>query len=486
MHLEPIPRPPGRLLVGNLFDVDADRLIESLGDLARQYGPIYRIEVPGRGSHVIVSGHALVDELCDDSRFDKEVGPGLDALAVNPASRGLFTAETTDPDWRKARNVLLPAFSPGAMRAYYPQMLDVAVQLVQRWERLNPDDAVDVPADMTRLTLDTIALCGFGYRFNSFYRDTPHPFVAAMLGSLEASQARMKELPIQTRLRPGRARRVRADRQVMMETVQRLIEARRASGTVGGVGDLLDRMLTGVDPQSGERLDDANIVAQCITFLIAGHETTSGLLSFALYALLKNPGALARSYDEVDAVLGRDLAVSPTHAQVHQLRYVAQVLDETLRLWPTAPAFTRRPHEDTVIGGKYRLEKGRGAVVLTGVLHRDRHAWGDDPERFDPDRFAPENRANILPNAYKPFGTGQRACIGRRFALQEAALVLGMLLQRFEFIDFADYRLETKQALTIKPSNFQIRIKLRAGRPALTLRTAPGVPGGEQNSPRRD
>ena len=98
----------------------------------------------------------------------------------------MFTSETSDPNWRKAHNVLLPAFSLDAMRSYFPGMLDLAVQLMQKWERLNPDDVVDVPADMTRLTLDTIALCGFNYRFNSFYRDTPHPFVVAMLGVLEA------------------------------------------------------------------------------------------------------------------------------------------------------------------------------------------------------------------------------------------------------------------------------------------------------------
>ena len=462
-RLEPIPHPPGYLLVGNLFDVDADHLIESLADLARRYGPIYRIEVPGRGSRVIVSSHALVDELCDDARFDKKVGPGLETLAANPASRGLFTAETSDPNWRKAHNVLTPAFSLDAMRGYFSQMLDVARQLVQKWERLNPDDSIDVPADMTRLTLDTIALCGFGYRFNSFYRDTPHPFVVAMLGSLEASQAKMRELPIQAWLHPGRAKKLRADRHVMTRTVQSLIERRRASGAVGAVGDLLDRMLTGVDPQSGERLDDANVVAQCITFLIAGHETTSGLLSFALYALLKHPAVLAQCYVEVDGVLGRDLTASPTYAQMHGLRYVAQVLDETLRLWPTAPAFTRSPYEDTVIGGKYRLEKGSSAVVLTGMLHRDEQVWGKDPEAFDPDRFGPKSRAKIPPTAYRPFGTGRRACIGRQFALKEATLVLGMILQRFELVDSTDYQLETKQALTIKPSNFHIRVKLRTG-----------------------
>jgi cytochrome P450/NADPH-cytochrome P450 reductase len=459
--------------VGNLLDLDTHHPIESLMGLARKYGPIFEIAVPGHGSRIIVSGHRLVDELCDESRFDKMVGAGLTAVGEGPAGRGLFTSETADPNWSKAHNVLLPAFSIDAMRGYFPRMLDVAVQLVQKWERLNPDDAVDVPADMTRLTLDTIALCGFDYRFNSFYRDTPHPFVVAMLRVLEAAQARARELPLQNRLHPGRARQLHANQQLMIETVQRLIEERRRSGAVGTIGDLLDCMLTGVDRQSGEKLDDTNIIAQCITFLVAGHETTSGLLSFALYALLKNPEVLERGYQEVDRVLGAETGVLPAYAQIHQMPYVSQILDETLRLWPTAPAFTRRPYVDTVIGGKYQLEVGNGAVVLSGMLHRDREVWGDDPEAFNPDHFSAENRPKIPPNAYKPFGTGQRACIGRQFALQEAVLVLSMLLQRFEFLDFANYQLETKQTLTIKPSNFSIRVRQRSGRVATMPFAAP-------------
>jgi cytochrome P450/NADPH-cytochrome P450 reductase len=451
------------MLVGNLFDIDAGHPIESLMELARKYGPIYELALPARASPIVVSSFELVDELCDESRFDKKVGGGLSALAKGPAGRGLFTSETQDPNWRKAHNVLLPAFSVDAMRVYYPRMLDIAVQLMQKWERLNPDDTVDIPADMTRLTLDTIALCGFNYRFNSFYRDTPHPFVIAMLGTLEVAQAKARELPIQDKLHPGRARQLHADQELMVQAVRHLIEERRKSGALGTINDLLDRMLTGVDRQSGEKLDETNIIAQCITFLIAGHETTSGLLSFALYALLKNPEALARGYEEVDRVLGSDLTAPPTYAQTHQLPYVSQILEETLRLWPTAPAFTRHPYGDTVLGGKYRLERDSVVVVLTPMLHRDRNVWGDNPDAFNPERFAPENRAKIPPNAYKPFGTGQRACIGRQFALQEATLVLTMLLQRFEFIDFANYKLETKQTLTIKPTNFTIRVRRRAG-----------------------
>src|SRR6516225_9970995 len=472
-HFEPIPRPPGHMLVGNLFDIDTAHPIEGLAELARKYGPIYGLDVPGVGSRIIASSFELVDPLCDESRFDKNVGAGLRALASGPAGRGLFTSETQDPNWRKAHNVLLPAFSMEAMRGYFPRMLDIATQLMLKWERLNADDSVDVPADLTRLTLDTIALCGFDYRFNSFYRDTPHPFVVAMLNSLEAAQAVARELPIQAKLRPGRAKKVRADQQFMVETVRHIIEERRKSGMLGKVNDLLDRMLTGVDRQSGEKLDETNVIAQCLTFLIAGHETTSGLLSFALYALIRNPKVLDRGYEEVDRVLGAEVNALPTYAQTHQLPYVSQILEETLRLWPTAPAFTRRPYKDTVLGGRYKVEANSAVVVLTGMLHRDPKIWGDNPEAFDPDRFSPENRVKIPPNAYKPFGTGQRACIGRQFALQEATLVLAMLLQRFEFVDFANYHLETKQTLTIKPANFNIRVRPRAGRDDWVFRSAP-------------
>ncbi len=482
-HFEPIPRPPGHMLVGNLFDIDTAHPIEGLMELARKYGPIYELDVPGLGSRIIASSLELVDPLCDESRFDKKIGGGLKTLASGPTGRGLFTSETQDPNWRKAHNVLLPAFSMDAMRGYHPRMLDIATQLMLKWERLNPDDTVDLPADMTRLTLDTIALCGFDYRFNSFYRDTPHPFVVAMLNTLETAQARARELPIETKLKRGRAKKARADQEFMVAIVRHIIEERVKSGALGKVNDLLDRMLTGVDRQSGEKLDETNIIAQCITFLVAGHETTSGLLSFALYALLKNPKVLERGYQEVDRVLGADVSALPTYAQTHQLPYVSQILEETLRLWPTAPAFTRRPYEDIVLGGKYRIEADSSVVVLIGMLHRDPKIWGDNPEAFDPDRFSPENRAKIPPNAYKPFGTGQRACIGRQFALQEATLVLAMLLQRFEFVNFANYQLETKQTLTIKPANFIIRVKPRPGRATTGFFAAPQLAAAPAAAP---
>ncbi|HET8915080.1 MAG TPA: cytochrome P450, partial [Propionibacteriaceae bacterium] len=164
-----------------------------------------------------------------------------------------------------------------------------------------------------------------------------------------------------------------------------------------------------------------------------------------------------------------DTSVLPTYQQVLGLTYVNQILSETLRLWPTVAGFTRYPYQDARVG-PYLMPKGSSITALSIMLHRDPNVWGDDAEEFNPDHFRPETRSQLPPNAFKPFGSGQRACIGRQFAMQEAMLVLGMLLQRFEFVDYLNYELKVKEGLTIKPDGLSIQVKLRPGR---TTGTAP-------------
>ncbi|RDG39640.1 cytochrome P450, partial [Streptomyces corynorhini] len=188
---------------------------------------------------------------------------------------------------------------------------------------------------------------------------------------------------------------------------------------------------------------------------IAGHETTSGALSFALHHLVKDPTALRLVRREVDELWGDTADPEPSYEDVGRLRHTRQVLNEALRLWPTAPGFQRQARRDTVLGGRIPLRAGQGALVVTPMLHRD-PVWGDNPELFDPARFAPEAEAGRSPHAYKPFGTGERACIGRQFALHEATMLLGMLVHRYRLIDQDDYRLKLKQTLTIKPEGLTL------------------------------
>src|SRR6202012_333631 len=229
-----IPGPRPRPLIGNPLDGDRHTAVLGAIELAREYGPIYRLAVPGSGDRYIVSGAGLVEEVCDERRFDKLIAGGLAEVRRDPVNAGLFSAETSNPLWHRAHNILLPNFSQQAMLDYHPMMLDVADQLMLKWERLNHGDEVDVADDMTRLTLDTIALCGFGYRFNSFYRDTPHPFVAAMVRVLAKTQARSRQRSVHTRLRIRAARQLAADQAYMDQMVDDVIRERKESGSTDG------------------------------------------------------------------------------------------------------------------------------------------------------------------------------------------------------------------------------------------------------------
>jgi cytochrome P450 / NADPH-cytochrome P450 reductase len=410
---------------------------------------------------VVVSGHDLVDELSNEKRFDKTVrGPLRRVRSI--AGDDLFTADTGEPNWSKAHNILLQPFGNRAMQSYHPSMVDIAEQLVKKWERLNADEEIDVVHDMTALTLDTIGLCGFDYRFNSFYRRDYHPFVESLVRSLETIMM-IRGLPLENLWMQKRRRDLAGDVAFMNKMVDEIVaERRKNTEAAADKKDMLAAMMTGVDRATGEQLDDVNIRYQINTFLIAGHETTSGLLSCTLYALLKHPDVLRKAYQEVDRVLGPDINVRPTYQHVTQLTYITQILKEALRLWPPAPAYGISPLKDEIIGGKYRLKKNTFITVLVLALHRDSSVWGPNPDAFDPENFSREAEAARPINAWKPFGNGQRACIGRGFAMHEAALAIGMILQRFKLIDVDRYQMHLKETLTIKPDGFKIKVRPRS------------------------
>jgi cytochrome P450/NADPH-cytochrome P450 reductase len=459
-RLSPIPHPPTKPVVGNMLSLDSTAPVQDLVRLTKELGPIFWLDMMG-APLVIVSGHDLVDELSDEKRFDKAVRGSLRRVRA-VGGDGLFTADTSEPNWSKAHNILMQPFGNRAMQSYHPSMVDIAEQLVKKWERLNGDEEIDVVHDMTALTLDTIGLCGFDYRFNSFYRRDYHPFVESLVRSLETIMM-TRGIPLEGLWLRKRRQELAEDVAFMNQMVDEIVAERRKNAEAAeGKKDMLGAMMTGVDRSTGEQLDDVNIRYQINTFLIAGHETTSGLLSCTLYALLKHPEVLKKAYAEVDRVLGPDTEARPTYQQVTQLTYITQVLKEALRLWPPAPAYGIAPLRDETIGGKYKLKKNTFITVLVMALHRDPSVWGPNPDAFDPENFSKEAEAARPVNAWKPFGNGQRACIGRGFAMHEAALAIGMILQRFKLIDVNRYQMVLKETLTIKPDGFKIKVRPRS------------------------
>jgi cytochrome P450 / NADPH-cytochrome P450 reductase len=425
-------------------------------------GPIYKLSFFGH-ERVFVSSQELVNELCDEKRFCKTVAGPL-AEARNGVHDGLFTAHHGEHAWGVAHRALVPAFGPLGIKAMFDEMYDIATQLVAKWARLGPDEPINTTDDYTRLTLDSIALCAMDKRFNSFYKEELHPFVNAMVGFLLESGRRLRRTRIEAFLNPQFQRQYDQDIALMRKVAAEVIAHRRANPT--DKKDLLNAILFGKDPQTGERLTDESIMDNMITFLIAGHETTSGLLSFTTYYLLSNPEAMQKAQQEVDQVVGREPI---TFQHTSKLPYIEAVLRESLRLSPTAPAFSVKPlpgsTEPVVIGGgKYHIPKDQDLVVLLPQLHRDPSVFGADADLFRPERMYGENFNKLPPNSWKPFGNGARACIGRPFAWQEAVLALAMILQNFNIrFDDPGYQLHIKQTLTIKPADFFIKVSLRDG-----------------------
>jgi cytochrome P450/NADPH-cytochrome P450 reductase len=450
-----VPQPRVRPVVGNIPDLDSERPVQSLMRLAQEYGPIFRLTFPN-GSVLVLSSHELVADACDETRFEKRIAGALKNIR-DLAHDGLFTAYNDEPNWAKGHRILMPSFGPAAMRGYFDDMLDIADQMFTKWERLGPEAVLDVADNMTRLTLDTIALSGFAYRFNSFYQNEMHPFVESMVRALEEAGARANRLPIQTQFMLRTHRQYDADLRLMRSICEEVIAKRKKLSPEEAPRDLLSLMLTAKDPVTGERLDEDNIRHQLVTFLIAGHETTSGLLSFATYFLLREPEVMRKAHEEVDRVLGDEM---PRFEHMSKLVYIDQILRETLRLWPTASIFTVSPKHDTTLAGRYPLKAKQPLMLLLPQMHRDPAAW-PEPDRFDPERWAPGRREKIPAKAWLPFGNGPRACIGRAFALQEATLVLAMMLQRFEIWHPAHYELDIKETLTIKPEGLKLRARVR-------------------------
>jgi len=459
------PHPEGRTrFFGDVKDLRPTRALQTIMARGRDLGPIFENQV-FRQKFVFATSAELCAELCDEKRFVKALPPALVSLR-DFAGDGLFTAYNDETNWKLAHDLLLPAFAKPAMQRYHSIMLEALGEL---FAVLPHDRPVDVASYMTKLTMETIARAAFSHDFGSFTQTETHPFVPAMVSALESGRrlGSLSGLPGAGLVR-RRIRRRNAAQQAYIDTMlDDLIGARREALAAGdpGPADLLRIMLEQSHPETGGRLDDTAIRHQILTFLVAGHETTSGALSLALYFLSKHPEVLAAAQAETDELLGPDPDAVPTYEQVARFRYLRRVLDETLRLWPTAPAFARSPRETTTVAG-YTMRPEDWVLVIIPAVHRDPAVWGEDAEEFDPDRFSPERSRARAPHSYKPFGTGERACIGRQFALHEAVLVLARLVHRYDLVGDPAYTLEVTERLTLMPEGFELELRPRVRVPA--------------------
>nr|BAK09530.1 cytochrome P450 [Postia placenta] len=454
----PIPSPPSLPFLGHVTHIDKEVPLRTYVLLSQQYGEIYQMNQFST-QRVVISSYELVNECSDDKRFYKGIKGSTLEQVRNGAGDGLFTAREDEENWGIAHRLLMPAFGTAAIKGMFDDMMDIASQLISKWERFGPTAVINPADDFTGLTFDTIALCAMTHRLNSFYRETNHPFVQAMADFLIESGHRANRPSLVTSVL-GYQTKYEKDIKIMSDLVDEIIAERRAHPIEKN--DLLNKMLLGKDPKTGKKLPEKNIRYNLLTFLIAGHETTSSTLTFTIYHIISNPEATRKLREEVDEALGdRPIQLG----DLNKFPYLNACLRESMRLSPPAPMRYVNAISDTIIGGgKYAVKKDQTVIVNVATSMRDPQIWGEDADEFKPERMLDGKFEALPPNAWQPFGFGMRACIGRALSWQEMTIIIALIFQHFDLVvDDPSYELQLKQTLTIKPKGYHIRAIPRKG-----------------------
>jgi cytochrome P450 len=366
---------------------------------------------------------------------------------------GLLTAE--GEDWRVQRRALAPLFSPRQTAEFAPAVHRVGRAAVERMSQRRDGAVADVGALMSRLALEvleqTLFSQGIGREPSAFQRAVSSYFET--IGRIDPLDL-LGAPAFVPRLRRRRGRSVL---EFFDSAVDAIIEKRQALLSGGGEAprDLLTLLLSAKDPENGRGIADADIRANIVTFINAGHETTANALTWSLFLLSQSPEWRERAEADADQAFDSEGTVSAEKCEI-----LRAVFEEALRLYPPAAMLARQAIADDELGG-VRIPAGTVVTVSPYVLHRRRGLW-DHPDAFDPSRFFNERRDRIDRFAYIPFGAGPRVCIGMAFAMQEGLILLAHLLRAFRFELVEGHPVMPMQRVTLRPRNgMKMHVKRR-------------------------
>jgi cytochrome P450 len=410
----------------------------------RVYGPIVRTRLP---LHLyFVADGACIEEILvkKAESFHKDRTSRLLARVIG---NGLLVNE--GESWRRQRRLIQPAFHQRQLESYAGRMVEAATRGADRWR---PGEVRDIHEEMMGVTMTIVAGALFGADLSADASE-----IGRTISDLMEQFSRM--LGLAARFQPPAwvptpaNRRLRASARKVDAVILGIIEARRRSGA--GADDLLSLLIRARD-EDGGAMSDTQVRDEAMTLFLAGHETTGLATSYALYLLARDPERQARLAEELARVLGGRL---PTLGDLEQLPYTEAVVLESMRIYPPAWAMGREAMTEIEIGG-WRYPRGAEFVISPWVVHRDARTF-PDPDAFRPERWA-DDLARRLPRfAYFPFGGGPRVCIGNRFAMMEAKLVLAVAVQRFRFETVPETALSLMPSATLRPRH-GIRLRLSA------------------------
>jgi cytochrome P450 len=384
-------------------------------------GDVFQINLPGFKPIVMVGPEAnrfvLVTHRAE-LRWRSEQDPITKLLR-----QGLLVIDGEPHD--TLRHVMTPAFHRRMLAVYVAAMWRYTDQISATWPENRPIDMLDQIRRMAMLIL-------VGTMFRTDFTPKMERLWPAVLKSLSyispGAWVIWPGIP-----RPGYAHALRQ----LDEYLYEIIRLRRASQQV--CDDLLGLLV------STQGLSDDLIRDQLFTMLIAGHDTSTALLAWAVYLLGRHPDLAGRAQVEVDAVLGSNI---PTLETISQLNYLEQVINETMRLYPPLHLGNRLAAVDVEFQG-YHIPAGSRIMYSPFLSHRQPEYW-PNPTQFDPERFGPEATKRRPAYTFVPFGGGPRICLGAAFAQVEAKVILARLLQGFN-LTLIEPKVHLHMGVTLEP-----------------------------------
>jgi len=404
-----------------------------------RYGEIYTLNL-GLTQAVVLNHPDHAQHVFRDHARNYRKGGKFWEIIREMLGNGLVVSE--GEFWLRQRRMLQPQFHRQRLAALTALMSEAIGEGLESWSQSG--ETLDLGKALADITMRVITRTMFG---GSLAAGEIAQVSDALTYAINYTMPAMLTRNLPAWLFAARERRFRASIAQIDAVVYKVIERSRQAIQQGDYADnLISMMLTLVDEESGEAMTDQQMRDEAITIFLAGYETTSVALTWALPLILNDANCFAKLQTEIDTVLGGQPV---TFANVGQLGYTRMVLQEVLRLRPPASWLPRVAVEDDAIAG-YHIPAGT-MVVLPIYMYHHHPAFWEEPTKFDPERFRSERSTGRHPFAWIPFGAGQRLCIGRDFAMLEGQMILATVLQQFTLTPLDKELPQPQLAATLKP-----------------------------------
>jgi cytochrome P450 len=412
--------------------------LQTFSALSRQYGHVVRFK--GLWTAYQLTHPRDIEHVLQTNQQNYRKGK-LYAEGKSSMGNGLLLSE--GDFWRRQRRLAQPAFHRPRIAGFVKIMADSTEAMLDQWQEYERNErSFDVVSEMKQLALRIVGRALFSTELDGDVKIIGRTMEIGRAHFMRRMY-QVVRLPVSVPTRRNRLY-LQAIREAEAIIYRIIAEHRRQSETTQH--DLLSMLMEARDEETGESMSDRQLRDEALTIMTAGHETTAVALSWTWYLLSQHEEAERKLHAELSSVLG---GRTPTFEDLPSLRYTLMIIEEALRLYPPAWVIGRTAIDDDEVSG-YRVEKGSEVLLSPYLTHHHPDFW-EEPERFIPERFAPDKSATRMRFAYYPFGGGSRLCIGNNFALIEAQIVLATIAQKYRLRLSDGCTVEHEASFTLHP-----------------------------------